>query len=330
MFAENIYTILRVFNRLDIPFYGGASQPLVMDYSINTWPGHGANGLGDASFLEGGEHHNHEEYMKQVNQHVRKEHAVQALIELSKKYEGEIDLIALGPLTNLALGVRMDPLLASRFRSLTVMGGSVFGKGNSSMSAEFNFHCDPEAAYVTFQHFPSTSRPLVVVPWETTQSYALTWSEYDSLCHGHEDHVSSDPNTKHLLEASFLKKTHAKYELVARADFKKPHKDDVVERSPKRSKSSSLASVTERSLTADQVNALNELPSMVELRAASSASTASGSPTSEIGASTRSDCAPTHEAEDEGGHVSEYICCDAYAVAAYLRPDLIQSSKSLW
>ena len=164
---ENIYTILRVFGLLDsIPFYSGAAQALVSDSSrIETWPGHGLNGLGDASFLEGGKTHDHQAYQKQVAQALGKVHAVTAMIDLAKQHAGELDIIALGPLTNLALAARMDPQFPSRIRSLTLMGGSSYAKGNASMAAEFNFYCDAEAAHVVFNVFPSPTCTVTVVPW---------------------------------------------------------------------------------------------------------------------------------------------------------------------
>lgn len=69
--TENVHTILRVFDRLDIPFYAGAVGPLVAEMEIHTWPGHGANGLGDASFLEGGAAHDHEAEKKRVRAGIR-------------------------------------------------------------------------------------------------------------------------------------------------------------------------------------------------------------------------------------------------------------------
>lgn len=172
---ENIYTILRVFGCLDsIPFYAGASAALVADSSrIETWPGHGANGLGDASFLEGGQTHEHEAYQAQVTAAMGKQHAVTAMIELSKQFAGELDIIALGPLTNLALASRLDPFFPSRIRSLTVMGGSSYGKGNASMAAEFNFFADPEAAHVVLNVFPSPTCSVTIVPWSVCAKHRM-------------------------------------------------------------------------------------------------------------------------------------------------------------
>lgn len=70
--SENVYTLLRVFSRLDIPFYAGARQPLVADIDIVTWIGMGVNGLGDATFAgKGGVTHTKEEYALEVGTRMR-------------------------------------------------------------------------------------------------------------------------------------------------------------------------------------------------------------------------------------------------------------------
>lgn len=64
-------------------------------------------------------------------------------------------LIALGPLTNLAIAVRMDPNLPSRLDGLHIMGGTLYGCGNVTPCAEFNFYVDPEAANIVLSSFSS-------------------------------------------------------------------------------------------------------------------------------------------------------------------------------
>ena len=95
-----------------------------------TWAGHGVNGLGDAIFRDSasGLHDSAATYALKVAAALSPIPAVQALHELSLRYPGEIDLIALGPLTNLALGVRLYDGFAAKFKSLTIMGGSVWGR----------------------------------------------------------------------------------------------------------------------------------------------------------------------------------------------------------
>lgn len=315
--TENVYTILRVFDRLSIPFYAGAAQPMVVDLDIQTWPGHGANGLGDASFTEGGRQHDHAEYLKKVQAHTGQGHAVQALIDFSRRFPGEIDLIALGPLTNLALATRLDPGFAQRWKSLTIMGGSVYGRGNASFGAEFNFYCDPEAAHVVLQHFPSPTCPVVVVPWEATEDHGLTWDEFDQLAAGHEEHIFGDATTRHRLEASFLKKTHAKYEWVTRPGHQAKLAAQANNQTP-----AADGQPKGTTVTADQAEAFNEMPTLAELQAAAAAaaasSAASASPPAPVGVVG----VPSYVSHTDK---FQYVCCDSYAVAAFLRPDIIES-----
>lgn len=76
-------------------------------------------------------------------------HAVDYLIETISAAPGEITLIAMGPLTNVALALRREPLLTGRVRDFVIMGGSA-GRGNVTPAAEFNIAADPEAAAIVF------------------------------------------------------------------------------------------------------------------------------------------------------------------------------------
>ena len=76
-------------------------------------------------------------------------HAVDYLIEEISAAPGEITLIAIGPLTNIALAVRRHPALTSLVRNFVIMGGSA-GRGNVTPAAEFNIAADPEAAAIVF------------------------------------------------------------------------------------------------------------------------------------------------------------------------------------
>ena len=75
--------------------------------------------------------------------------AVGYLLDMSRTRD-DIDLIAVGPLTNVALAIRRDPGFATRLRSLTIMGGAANGLGNVTAAAEFNIWADPESAAIVF------------------------------------------------------------------------------------------------------------------------------------------------------------------------------------
>ena len=76
-------------------------------------------------------------------------HAVEFLIEMAHRHRGELVLAAIAPQTNIALALRREPRLKDWLREITIMGGST-GLGNVTAAAEFNIHCDPEAAWAVF------------------------------------------------------------------------------------------------------------------------------------------------------------------------------------
>lgn len=96
---------------------------------------------------------------------LQKQHAVNALHEIIQA-EDDVNLMCLGPLTNLALLVKLYPEDSKRLSSLWVMGGNRHGVGNITRAAEYNFYCDPEAAFAVFQ---STKCQIYLLPLETAR-----------------------------------------------------------------------------------------------------------------------------------------------------------------
>jgi len=76
-------------------------------------------------------------------------HAVDLIIDLVMKSPGEISLVPIGPLTNIAMALRKEPLLVENVREVVLMGGA-YTRGNSTPAAEFNIFVDPEAAAAVF------------------------------------------------------------------------------------------------------------------------------------------------------------------------------------
>lgn len=294
--TENVWVLSRIFGCTS-PFYEGASCPMVQTLVIDTWEGHGKNGLGDATFPEH-THQDHAEAQKMARAALEKEHAVNALIRLSHEYVGEIDIVALGPLTNIALAINLDREFAKRIRSIVIMGGSSHAKGNTTLAGEFNFYCDPEAAHVVVSAFSSSQ--LVIVPWELTQDQALTWHQFDELAEG--QHV----------EAVFLKKTHRMYEHVARG----PGKGKIdVEADIKKAKLEAQAHVTPT--TTEQHHVIEHL---------AKDDFVPGSRPHDPEPSNTSDSAK----EKEIGDRMPFICCDSYAMAVYLQPSMISHAPILY
>ena len=75
-------------------------------------------------------------------------HAAEALVHAVKENPGEYTLLALGPLTNVAIAITLCPEFLSLFRRVVIMGGDAECRGNATFAAEFNFYADPEAAHL--------------------------------------------------------------------------------------------------------------------------------------------------------------------------------------
>jgi len=145
------------------PVFAGCPSPLVRAPEEDAAFVHGEDGFGDVGFPE--------------PKHVAEgEHAALALIRLTRERPGELTLVALGPLTNLALAVRLDPAFPQRVKRLVIMGGAVTGHGNTGkVPAEFNIGFDPEAAHVVFEAFEMFD----LVDWEATVRHAFPDDVYE-------------------------------------------------------------------------------------------------------------------------------------------------------
>ncbi|VDI08040.1 Hypothetical predicted protein [Mytilus galloprovincialis] len=164
--CRNTLRVLKVCNRLDISVYKGAEKSILGEGERASHY-HGNDGLGDAP--------NHEPVDGTL---IKKEHAVNALLRLVNENPGEITLVALAPLTNIALTLRLDPDFGSKLKEVFIMGENIEGKGGDRLGAEFNFFADPEAAYVTLQELHCQT---TIVSWELCKSVGagVSWAWYD-------------------------------------------------------------------------------------------------------------------------------------------------------
>ncbi|MBV8892670.1 MAG: nucleoside hydrolase [Acidobacteria bacterium] len=151
----NALRMVEIAGRTDIPVAPGASGPLVRRLVTATYA-HGENGLGGAVFPE--------PQTKPVAQP-----AAEFMRDRLRKYPGEVTLITIGPLTNIASAFNMDHELPHLARGLMMMGGSLSG-GNITPAAEFNVYVDPEAARVVFQ----SGIPITMVGLDVTRRTTLT------------------------------------------------------------------------------------------------------------------------------------------------------------
>jgi len=147
--------MVEIAGRTDIPVAAGAKVPLVRRLVTAAYV-HGENGLGGTVFPE--------PKIKPVA-----EPAAEFIRQIVRKYPGEVTLLTVGPLTNVATALNSDPELAGMVRSLVMMGGSLSG-GNITPAAEFNMYVDPEAARIVFQ----SGIPITMVGLDVTRKTSLT------------------------------------------------------------------------------------------------------------------------------------------------------------
>lgn len=132
--TRNALALLELAGRSDIPVARGSSQPIVREAIYAAFV-HGDNGLGNL------------ELPLPQTQPVTK-HAVDFIIEKVMNAPGEISLVPIGPLTNIALALRREPRIAHHVREVVIMGGALRVPGNTTPVAEFNIFVDPEAAHI--------------------------------------------------------------------------------------------------------------------------------------------------------------------------------------
>lgn len=121
---------------IDVPVYGGMSLPMVRDQVV-------AENIHGVSGMDGPVFPAHSRLAE-------KEHAVTYIINTLMESDGDITLVPVGPLSDIAMAMRMEPRILPKIRQIVLMGGST-GHGNATAAAEFNFYADPEAASVVFK-----------------------------------------------------------------------------------------------------------------------------------------------------------------------------------
>jgi len=162
--ARNVGHVITVAKKPNIPVFIGAHRPIIGPHHLPEWQGHGKDGFGNTL-----------EFFGQTTVPEQKEHAVQALIRLVNEKPNHYHIIALGPLTNIALALSLDTSFSQKVKTMTIMGGSHLCRGNTTFSSEFNIYSDPEAGNIVFSLFPKTT----MISWEATEQGRLSWEWYD-------------------------------------------------------------------------------------------------------------------------------------------------------
>ncbi|WP_284755413.1 nucleoside hydrolase [Arthrobacter sp. efr-133-R2A-120] len=152
--AVNTLNLLHAAGRAAIPVAVGAHDPLVGTFDGGAPHVHGENGIGGVTLEDSG-------------LTFESETAAEMLVRLANEHPGELRVIAVGPLTNLALALKLDPKLPALVRDVTIMGGAAFVPGNISPVAEANIFNDAEAAAVVTE----ADWPVTLVPLDVTMNH---------------------------------------------------------------------------------------------------------------------------------------------------------------
>ncbi|MGH8212278.1 MAG: nucleoside hydrolase [Rhodanobacteraceae bacterium] len=141
----------------ETPVYPGCDAPLLGRPEVGASVIHGRDGFGDAN-------------LPPASCKPESEHAALAMLRLTREHPNAITLVCIGPLTNLAVALKLDPALPQRIARLVIMGGAVTGRGNyQRVPTEFNIGFDPEAAAIVSGAFPHFD----LVDWEATTRYGI-------------------------------------------------------------------------------------------------------------------------------------------------------------
>ncbi|MEW6547441.1 MAG: nucleoside hydrolase [Bacillota bacterium] len=139
----------------DVPVHGGAEQAL-LEPPHHALDVHGEDGFGNT-------------FLPDPARRPAEGHAVDFLLESARRHPSQLSILALGPLTNLALAIAQDRSFCRAVHHIVLMGGTSDARGNTTAVAEFNVHADPEAAAIVF----ASGIPITMVPWETTLKAVL-------------------------------------------------------------------------------------------------------------------------------------------------------------
>jgi purine nucleosidase len=161
--VRNIGIVLDAAGAQPIPFFRGAARPLLAE-PVHADSVHGQDGLGDAGFRASS---------RTV---ADQEHAALAIVRLARENPGAT-LLALGPLTNVALALSLEPELPRLLKQTVVMGGAAYAQGNITAVAEFNIYADVEAAALVFERGLNP----IVLDWHTTLRTPVLWKDWEAL-----------------------------------------------------------------------------------------------------------------------------------------------------
>lgn len=190
--VQNALSILELAGAGQIPVAKGADRPLVQPLLLASET-HGNSGLGYAQ-------------LPSPTTQPDSTPAVSLLIEKIVANPGEITIVAVGPLTNLALAIRTEPRLLEAIKDVYIMGGAIRYDGNTTPQAEFNAYSDPHAAHIVFH----SGLPITLVPLDVTYKVVFTTDDLARL------QKTDGPLTRFITEATrFYMEFHDEYQQIS-------------------------------------------------------------------------------------------------------------------
>lgn len=163
--TNNTLTVLDFLGASEVPVYQGASRPLARPLFMADYF-HGTDGLGESN-------------LPQSTRGPGQYRGPAAMIRYATERPGDLTLVCVGPLTNLAIALNVYPRLPEIVAGVVVMGGAYFSPGNVRPWAEFNIFCDPEAAAQVFELAPRFKR-FVAIGLDVTMQVAISRDGYDA------------------------------------------------------------------------------------------------------------------------------------------------------
>ncbi len=189
--ATNALSVLELAKAVDIPVARGFELPLVQP-SLLAPETHGNTGLGYAQLPA--------PKIKAVAQH-----SVEFLTEKIMSAPGEITLVCIGPLTNVAVAIRKEPRIVQAVKDVIIMGGAIRHQGNTTPQAEFNVYVDPHAAHIVYH----SGMPITLVPLDVTYQCIFTHADVDRLL------KIKSPITQFIADATrFYMEFHDEYQKI--------------------------------------------------------------------------------------------------------------------
>lgn len=169
----DVLKVLEVTGRARIPVYQGAAAPLMHQGSEWDTKRHGGWYANEPSREPPGG------FAK--TKAMESQGAIDFLVKTVMAQPGQVTILALGPLTNIAMAMRMEARFAASVKQLVIMGGAIAsladGGGNHTPNAEFNFYVDPEAAQVVLR----SGMPIVLSPLNVSRKARFTKASYDKI-----------------------------------------------------------------------------------------------------------------------------------------------------